>query len=424
MLCRVGSVSAHIWSTPQREQATMTSDTAVQKYRTDTDPDALLLGRESEETPTISVVMPTLNEEDGIAECISRTKAAIAELGVTAEIILSDSSTDKTPEIAKSMGAIVHTPDEKGYGYAYRYAFERTRGEYIVMGDADTTYDFEQIPRLLEALVEAEGDIVLGSRLEGEIKPGAMPSLHRYIGNPVLTRFLNLFYDAGVSDAHSGFRIFTREAYDTMELRTDGMEFASEMIMEAGEKDLEMVEVPIVYHEREGEETLDSFKDGWRHVRFMLVNAPQYLFSVPGAILTLLGLFIMGSIFYTGTIMTEIFTVHLTMVGGVLMILGIQLVSFGIFTTAAGNPIRKPSDRLTTLITENITLERGVTIGIVLFTIGSVYAAWLITQWLTAGSVTVAFVPRSLLAFTLITIGSLSVFASFCLSAIAGGRCI
>jgi len=194
--------------------------------------DELLVGQDSDTTPPqLSVVMPTLNEESGIRTCIDWIKTAIEELQVPTEIIISDSSTDRTPEIAREMGAIVVEPDGKGYGYAYRYAFERTRGAYIAMGDADTTYDFKQIPRLLTHLEETGADMVMGSRLDGEIKNGAMPTLHQYIGNPALTRFLNTFYRAGVSDAHSGFRIFTREAYETMDWETTGMEFASEMIM-------------------------------------------------------------------------------------------------------------------------------------------------------------------------------------------------
>lgn len=200
--------------------------------------------------------MPTLNEEEGIAECIDRIRTSIEQLGLLAEIIVSDSSTDRTPEIAREMGAIVVTPDQPGYGYAYRYAFERARGEYIIIGDADTTYDFEDIPRLFEELDEK--DMVMGSRLGGEIKPGAMPPFHQYVGNPLLRKFLNVFYDVGVSDAHSGFRIIRHDSLDALDLETNGMEFASEMIMQAGASDMAIVEVSIMYHERKGEANLES----------------------------------------------------------------------------------------------------------------------------------------------------------------------
>ncbi|ELY63457.1 glycosyltransferase family 2 protein [Natrinema versiforme] len=380
--------------------------------------DDLLVGPDSEQTPVLSVVMPTLNEEDGVAECITRAKTAIAELGVTAEIILSDSSTDRTPEIGRELGAVIYEPDEPGYGYAYRYAFERARGEFIVMGDADTTYDFEQIPRLLTHLRDEEADMVMGSRLEGEIKPGAMPTLHQHIGNPLLTKFLNAFYGAGVSDAHSGFRIFTRDAFETMDLESTGMEFASEMIMEAGAKDLEIVETPIVYHEREGEETLESFKDGWRHVRFMLINAPGYLFSVPGLLMSLVGMAVMG-LAYTGVPVGGVsLGIHSMIAGSLLTIVGYQISSLGVFAAVTSDPIQKPEDPITEHVTQSLSLEHGATAGLAVFGAGGVYAATLASQWITNGFATLEFTMGALIAFTAIIIGLQTVFSSFFLSAI------
>ncbi|WP_312907602.1 glycosyltransferase family 2 protein [Natronosalvus caseinilyticus] len=398
----------------QSESDTEYGQTELQTHEAD----GLLLDADSEQTPQLSVVMPTLNEEEGVAECIERAKNAIAELGMRAEIILSDSSTDRTPEIGREMGAIIVEPDGKGYGYAYRYAFDRARGDYIVMGDADTTYDFEQIPRLLEHLRAENGDMVMGSRLEGEIRPGAMPPLHKHIGNPVLTKFLNLFYGAGVSDAHSGFRIFTREAYETMDLETTGMEFASEMIMEAGAKDLTIVETPIVYHEREGEETLESFRDGWRHVRFMLENAPGYLFSVPGAVMGVLGLVIMALAATSATVNGVNPGTHSMIAGSLLTIVGYQVASLGVFAAVASDPIRKPEDRLTKLLTESLTLERGATLGVGVFVLGGSYAGLLIYQWISNDFGPIDFTIGSLIAFTAIVLGLQTVFSSFFLSAV------
>ncbi len=380
--------------------------------------DSLLLDTDSDTAPQLSVVMPTLNEEEGVGECLERAKNAIGELGMTAEIILSDSSTDRTPEIGREMGAIVIEPDGKGYGYAYRYAFERARGDYIVMGDADTTYDFEQIPRLLEHLQAEDADMVMGSRLAGEIKPGAMPPLHQYIGNPLLTHFLNAFYGAGVSDAHSGFRIFTREAYETMDLETTGMEFASEMIMEAGAKDLDIVETPIVYHEREGEETLESFKDGWRHVRFMLVNAPGYLFLVPGLLLGLFGATVMGTAASGVTMSGVNLGIHSMIAGSLLTIVGYQVASLGVFAAVASDPIQKPRDPITTRVTESLSLERGATLGVGVFALGGIYAGLLVYQWVSSGFGSIAFTMGSLVAFTAVVLGLQTVFSSFFLSAV------
>ena len=373
----------------------------------------LLLGEESTAQPTISIVMPTMDEEEGIRECIHRGKNALAELGVRGEIIISDSSTDATPSIARQMGAIVVEPDKKGYGYAYRYAFERARGDYIVMGDADTTYDFEELPKLLRLLKDENADMAMGSRLEGDILPGAMPPLHQYVGNPLLTRFLNLFYDADVSDAHSGFRVLTREALEELELRSNGMEFASEMIMDAGEKGLKIVEMPITYHPREGEATLESFEDGWRHVKFMLVNAPDYLFSVPGAFMGLVGVLLMGLASLNMRVGGQSFGIHSQIAGSLLTILGFHVGSLGLLTELVGNPIRQPEDRLTRVVRTHFTLERGIGLGLGLFFTGGITAVYLLYQWIQSGFTDLPIVSVDIIVFTLIILGLEIVFGSF-----------
>jgi hypothetical protein len=381
-----------------------------------------LLSAESDVDPLISVVMPTLNEEEGIRECITRIKRALNELEALGEIVISDSSTDRTPEIARDMGAIVVEPDEPGYGYAYRYAFERVRGEYIVMGDADTTYDFGAIPRLFEPVQNGATDICMGSRLNGDIRPGSMPTLHQYIGNPALTAFLNMFYDAGVSDAHSGFRVFSREALEKLDLETDGMEFASEMIMEAGAKGLEIEEVPITYHEREGEETLNSFQDGWRHIRFMLINAPGYLFSVPGLAGAAIGgvlMLLAGSGLSVGEISLG---VHSMLGGSLLTIVGFQVTSLGVFATVASDPIRRPSDPLTEWLTSAFQLERSAMVGLVVFGGGAGYAVYLASRWITSGFTQLPLLMADIVAFTAIVLGLQIIFSAFFMSTIASAR--
>lgn len=377
-----------------------------------------LVSPESDVTPVLSIVMPTLNEEEGIEECINKAKSAISELSITAEIVISDSSTDRTPEIARSLGARVIEPPGKGYGYAYRYAFEQTRGDIIAMGDADTTYNFEELPKLYELVAEDDADMAMGSRLEGEIRPGAMPPLHQYVGNPLLTRFLNVFYGAGVSDAHSGMRVFTREAWEKMNCTSDGMEFASEMIMEAGARDLEIAELPITYHERVGEATLESFQDGWRHVRFMLVNAPGYLFSVPGIVLGVTGLLIMLGAFLEVGVGQISFGVRSMIAGSLLVLVGYQVASMGVFATIAGNPIRKPTDIMTRVIVNHLSLERGTTFGLAVFTVGAAYASYMIVEWITIGYVS-SRVIGDIFALTLIVVGLQTVFGSFFMSSIA-----
>lgn len=389
------------------------------------DPEALsgkelVLPADSDISPTLSVVMPTLNEEEGIAECIERIRSAVEELGLFAEIVVPDSSTDRTPDIARSMGAIVVTPDQPGYGYAYQYAFERCRGDYIAIGDADTTYDFEELPKLFELVESDEAEMAMGSRLDGEIKSGAMPPLHQYVGNPLLTRFLNAFYDAGVSDAHSGMRVFTREAWEEMECSTDGMEFASEMIMEAGARGLDIAERPITYHEREGEATLESFQDGWRHVRFMLLNAPGYLFSAPGFVLALVGAVLMGLAATGVELGSARFGIRTLVAGSLFVITGTQVASFGIYATIASDPIRRPRDPVTGFVTDRMTLETGVFTGLVVFALGAGYATWTVARWIASGYALTPSVGPSLLAFTGIVVGVQTVFGSFFIGVISG----
>jgi hypothetical protein len=383
------------------------------------DNDGLLVGPDSDIPPTVSVVMPTMNEEEGIRECIERVKTAVQQSGYRTEVLISDDSTDRTPEIARELGAIVVEPDEAGYGYAYRYAFDRCRGDYIIIGDADTTYDFEQFPKLLDPVARGDADMVMGSRLEGEIKDGAMPALHQYIGNPLLTKFLNAFYGAGVSDAHSGFRAFRADMLDDLDLETTGMEFASEMIMDAGARDMTIEEIPITYHEREGEATLESFRDGWRHVRFMLLNAPGYLFSVPGVGMGVLGAMVLLAAFSGVSINGATFGIHSAIAGSLLMLVGYQVASLGVFATVASDPIQRPDDPLTEALVERLNLEQMASVGSVLALGGTAYAGWLVYQWANTGFTQLPMVTGDVVAFTAIVIGVQTVFNAFFLSAVA-----
>jgi hypothetical protein len=385
----------------------------------DQDKENLLVSPDSDAPPTVSVVMPTMNEEAGIRECIDRVKNAVRESGYQTEVLISDDSTDRTPDIARELGAIVVEPDEAGYGYAYRYAFDRCRGDYIIIGDADTTYDFEQFPKLLEPVARGDADMVMGSRLEGEIKDGAMPALHQYIGNPLLTKFLNAFYGAGVSDAHSGFRAFRADMLNDLDLETTGMEFASEMIMDAGARDLTIEEIPITYHEREGEATLESFRDGWRHVRFMLLNAPGYLFSIPGTGMGILGTMILLAAFTGISINGATFGIHSAIAGSLLMLVGYQVASLGVFATVASDPIQRPDDPLTEALVERLNLEQMASVGSVLALGGTAYAGWLVYQWANTGFTQLPMVTGDVVAFTAIVIGVQTVFNAFFLSAIA-----
>ena len=382
----------------------------------------ILVTPDDETTPVVSVVMPTMNEEKGIGECIDRIIEGASVLGFPTEIVVSDSSTDRTPEIARERGARVVTPDKRGYGYAYRYAFARVRGDYVVMGDADTTYDFSELPRLFEPILDGEADMVMGSRLEGEIRPGAMPPLHQHIGNPLLTKFLNVFYGAGVSDAHSGFRVFRADLLDELDLLTDGMEFASEMVMDASARGFTIAEVPITYHERKGEATLESFRDGWRHVRFMLMNAPGYLFSVPGVLMMLAGGLMMGLSAFGVRPGGVTLGIHTMIAGSLLVVVGYQTAILSLFSTIASDPIQAPTDPLTRWIQDSFKLEQGATFGLALFAAGAAHSTFLLYGWVESGYGAVPFGAVNMVAFTAIIVGLETVFASFHLSALAEAR--
>jgi len=365
----------------------------------------------------VSVVIPAMNEEKTIGTCISKVKRVFKEHGIDGEIIISDSSTDKTPEIAKSLGAKVVTPDKKGYGYAYLYAFKEARGDIIVIGDADNTYDFLEMSMLLEPLKNGY-DMVMGDRLHGNIQDGAMPWLHRYIGNPILTWFLNTFFKAGVRDSHSGFRAIKREALKKLNLRSHGMEFASEMIMEAARKGLRIKEVPITYLPREGESKLSSFSDGWRHLKFMLLNTPIHLYFIPGFLMYFLGMVGVLAMNFTDINVGEItLGVNSVILFSLTAIVGYQVIFLGVFSSVYGHS-RGFFDQnsIVEFVTRHMSLEKGATIGAIVFSVGFLYSLSLVARWMQFGVLELPEVRQSILGLTLLVIGMQTVFYSFFLS--------
>jgi glycosyltransferase involved in cell wall biosynthesis len=376
--------------------------------------------RELEAKPTdqlgkiveVSVVLPSKNEEETIEICINKIKKVFEDSSIVGEIIVADNSQDETPFIANKLGAKVVTPDRGGYGYAYTYAFKHVKGRYVVIGDADDTYDFLEMPILLEPLRKGEADMVLGSRLKGKIEKGAMPWLHRQIGNPVLTWFLNLFFKAGISDAHSGFRAFTKEALEELEFDSDGMEFASEMVMEAAKKGLKIKEVPISYHKRRnGNSKLSSYSDGWRHLKFMLLHAPNFLFLYPGLFILLTGFFWSVLAFFNINV-GFVLGSYSMIAGSLLTIVGYQIVFFAFFANIYEGK-RVP---------RFLTLERGGLIGVLVFSAGFIYVLGLLLKWASGGYGSLPPLSSSILGYTLITLGTQTFFSSFMLSVIATNK--
>src|SRR5215467_728935 len=283
----------------------------------------------------VSVVIPCLNEANSLAFCVDKALNAFRASGLSGEVIVADNgSTDGSIQIAEEHGARVVHVAERGYGSALQAGIAAARGPFIVMGDADDSYDFTEVPRFVEKLREGN-DIVMGNRFRGGIKPGAMPPSHKYLGNPGLTALLNTLFHARIGDSYCGMRGFTRVLYDRLDVRSAGMEFALEMIIKAAQIGARITEIPIIlWPDKRGRPPhLRSFRDGWRSLRFMLLYAPNWLFLLPGSMLVVLGLFLVVWLLPGPRQLTPRVTLDIhTMVFGVIFaLLGAEILSIGAF---------------------------------------------------------------------------------------------
>ncbi len=363
----------------------------------------------------VSVVIPCLNEEENIEACVTQALGALAAAGIPGEVVVADNaSTDRSAELATASGARVIYEPRRGYGSAYMAGFAAARGKYIVMGDADLTYDFNEIPRFVAEL-DKGAELVMGDRMDN-IQPGAMPWLHRYVGNPVLSGILNGFFKTGISDAHCGMRALRRDVLPRLDLRTTGMEFASEMVIRAGKEQLRISEFPIDYHPRGGESKLNTWRDGWRHLRFLLVHSPTHLFVLPGAILSALGLLI-ALISVSGV---EVFgrqwQLHTTVGGSMLMIVGVQVVALGLCAHAYGSYFMGEKDAWFDRMRARYRLEHGLILGALAVTVGLVTGAVILGIWINSGFGSLSEERLAILATTMVVIGLQTIFSSFLLS--------
>ena len=356
-----------------------------------------------------------MDEEETIGECIRRARAVFEEMGIEGEVIVADSSGDETPEIARSLGAEVVRPEKLGYGNAYLAGFSRARGRYIVIMDGDLTYDPLEIPEFIRVLESGRADLVIGTRLKGEIKEGAMPALHRYLGNPLLTGILNLLFGAGISDAHSGMRAITREALDRLHLRAGGMEFASEMLIEASRKGLSIEEIPITYHRRRGTSKLRSFTDGWRHLRFMILYRPGPFLLGPGAVALLLGLAL--TLFVLMQEPSRDLRAHSLILGSMLLIMGYQTLLSGFYIAAFGKAygVEDPG-RLARILTSYHSLEKELLAGLAFLGGGVVLGLDVVLRWMEAGYGSIQEMQESVMAMILVVIGVQTIFSAVFIS--------
>jgi glycosyltransferase involved in cell wall biosynthesis len=366
-------------------------------------------------SPLVSVVIPCLNEVDHIYECVSRAFRAMQAAAIDGEVIVSDNgSTDGSAEVARDAGARVVDEPRRGYGSAYLAGFAAARGTYIVMLDADLTYDFADIPRFVEQL-EGGAELVMGNRLDN-IQPGAMHWAHRYVGNPILTGILNLFFRTGVSDAHCGMRAIRSDALPRLDLRTTGMEFASEMVIRAGKVQLDIREIDIDYHPRAGESKLSRFRDGWRHLRFLLVHSPTHLFVIPGSALGLLGFVMMLAVLLDVDIFGRTWELHTMVLGSLLAIIGTQIVALGLCAHAYGIYFMQEREAWFERARDRFRLEHGLLLGGAITLLGVVFAAVIVIQWWDRGFGELAEEQLAVFAATLIVVGIQIFFSSFLLS--------
>jgi glycosyltransferase involved in cell wall biosynthesis len=365
--------------------------------------------------PRVSVVIPCLNEAETIEECVTRARGVMEAMGIAGEVVVADNgSDDGSAELAERAGAhVVHEP-RKGYGSAYLAGFAAAQGEYIVMADADLTYDFGYIPRFISAL-EDGAEMVIGDRMDN-IQPGAMPWLHRYVGNPVLTRTLNVFYRTGIKDAHCGMRAFRSDVLPRLDLRTTGMEFASEMVIRAAKADLKVSQFPIEYHPRGGESKLSSFRDGWRHLRFLLVHSPTWLFIVPGAAMSVLGALVALTVLANIDLLGRTWDLHAMIAGALLMIVGVQVLALGLCAHAYGTYFMGEKDPWFDRMRARFRLEHGLLLGGVIAFAGVVIAGVIIGIWIDRGFGALSEERLAVLAAALIIVGIQIFFSSFLLS--------
>ena len=365
----------------------------------------------------VSVVIPCLNEEENIEACVRTALEVLQREGIPGEVVVADNgSEDRSAELATAAGARVISEPRRGYGSAYMAGFAAARGKYIVMGDADLTYDFNEIPNFVTQLDDG-ADLVMGDRMDN-IQPGAMPWLHRYVGNPILSGFLNVLYRTGVRDAHCGMRAIRRSSLPVLDLQTPGMEFASEMVIRAAKRGLDIRQFPIEYHPRGGESKLSTWSDGWRHLRFLLVNSPTHLFLIPGlTMLVLGGLALLTSVAQLNVIGRS-WGIHAEIAGSLFVIIGTQVIALGLCAHAYGSYFMGEKDAWFDRMRERFRLEDGLILGGSVLAVGFVIALVIVIQWIDRGFGALSEERLAIFAATLLICGIQVVFSSFLLSII------
>jgi glycosyltransferase involved in cell wall biosynthesis len=362
----------------------------------------------------VSVVIPCLNEAESIGECVNAAQRVLDEHGLDGEVVVVDNgSDDGSGTLAALAGARVVDEPRRGYGSAYQAGFAEARGDYIVMIDADLTYDFEEIPRFIRELDDG-AELVMGNRMQA-VQPGAMPLLSR-IGNPLMSRFLNLLFRTPIRDTWCGMRALRRDVLPVLALQATGMEFASEMVIRAARGGLDIREVPIALHPREGESKLSPLRDGWRSLRLMLVYHPNFLFLFPGALVGAIGTLLMALVFAGASLFGHVFLIHTLIGGSLLVVVGTQLVGFGLCGRAYAVYQLGDRDPSFERIGSRVRLENGLLLGLAFMVAGLAIGAVIVGHWIAGGLGRLSEEGATILAATLVIVGVQVFFTSFLLS--------
>jgi hypothetical protein len=363
----------------------------------------------------LSLVIPCLNEAENIELCVTTALEVMALADLDGEVIVCDNgSDDGSADLAAIAGARIVREPRRGYGRAYLAGFAMARGRYIVMADADLTYDFNEIPRFVAEL-EKGADMIVGDRMDN-IHRGAMPWHHRYIGNPLLSGLLNLLFHTGVSDAHCGMRAFRRDRLEALDLRSGGMEFASEMIVRAAQESLDIRQLQIEYHPRGGESKLSSFRDGWRHLRFLLLHSPTHLFILPGALMSLLGGFISLTVLARVDVLERQWDLHALIGGSLLLIVGAQIVGSGLCAHAYATYFMGRRDAWFDRARTRFRLEHGLMLGGAVTLLGLGLLLTIVIDWADRGFGNLSEERAAIFAATLLVLGIQVIFSSLLLS--------
>lgn len=375
--------------------------------------------------PKVSVVMPCLNEEDTVAICVEKALSILKKLKIKSEVVVCDNgSTDRSVKRAKQAGARVVNEKKRGYGRAYLTGIGQAKGQYVIMADSDNTYDFDAIGKFVKKLDQGY-EFVMGSRLRGDIADGAMPWAHRYIGTPTISFLLNLIFRTSFSDSQCGMRAFTMEAYKKMKLRTTGMEFASEMIVRSSRVGLKTTEVPINYGVRRGNSKLNTVRDGWRHIRFILLYSPTVLFIIPGSVALLLGSTILLPLLFGPVRITNLLflDIHPMFLGSLLLIAGLDFIALGIFSrTYAIVTGLEEEDAVIEKIIGHFSLEKTIIFGLIFVFLGLLLMAYIFMEWVQMGFRNISEIRKSIMSLTLLLVGVKVIFYGFFLSILKSGK--